>query len=319
MTTAGGELLRLRVRVDEIGEEAEGVLSLKLVSTAGPTMPAWDPGAHIDVDLGPGIVRQYSLCGDPADLSSWRIAVLREQASRGGSEWVHARLQRGDELSILGWRNHFPLIEAESYLFIAGGIGITPLLPMIGQLADRGADWELLYGGRRRDSMAFVGELAVHGERVQVWPEDERGLLDLPGRLGAPRSDTAIYCCGPEPLIEAVEAAAAHWPVDSLHVERFRPRPGALEGENRAFEVVLGDSGMTVQVSADETIIEALEAAGVDVPTSCREGICGTCETQVIEGEVDHRDSFLTEEEHEMGTMMICCSRARSERLVLDI
>jgi ferredoxin-NADP reductase len=307
------------VRVESIAEEADGVRSLVLVDAAGGELPAWEPGAHIDLIAGPDLIRQYSLCGDPADRRRWQIAVLLEPDGRGGSRWVHEALAAGDEVTVQGPRNNFPLVDSGSYLFIAGGIGITPLLPMVEALAARGSEWELLYGGRRESSMAFRARLATHGGRVVVSPEDEAGLLDLAGLLGEPREGAAIYCCGPEPLIEAVEAASAHWPGRSLNVERFHARPGALEGENHAFEVVLDSTGQTIQVGADESIVEALDAAGVDVPTSCREGTCGTCETEVLEGEVDHRDSFLGPAERDLGTMMICCSRAKNKRLVLDL
>ncbi|HEX4668449.1 MAG TPA: 2Fe-2S iron-sulfur cluster-binding protein [Solirubrobacterales bacterium] len=306
--------------VSAVERAAEGVLLLTLARADGEALPAWQPGAHVDLILPGGLERQYSLCGDPAETGRWQVAVLREAESRGGSAWIHSQLRVGDRLGLRGPRNHFQLVEADAYLFIAGGIGITPLVPMIDRVAAAGGEWELLYGGRRRRSMAFAERLAAHSGRVALWPQEELGLLDLEALLEAPRAGTAIYCCGPEPLIRAVEAASAAWPAGSLHVERFRPKPGALEGPNSAFEVVLGRSGTTVAVAAEETVAEALEAAGVDIPTSCREGICGTCETAVLEGEVDHRDSFLTDEEREAGaTMMACCSRARSSRLVLDV
>ncbi|NLT06024.1 MAG: oxidoreductase, partial [Solirubrobacterales bacterium] len=226
----------------------------------------------------------------------------------------------GDRLSVRGPRNHFELVDAERYVFVAGGIGITPLVPMVRAAAARGADWTLTYGGRREDSMAFVAELARYGDRVALWPEDRRGLIDLGAVLGAPAPGTAVYCCGPEPLLEAVELTCGAWPRGALHVERFHARPGALAGERGAFEVVLAHSERTLTVGPDETIAEALESAGLDAPTSCREGTCGTCETVVLEGEPDHRDSYLSAEEREDGeTMMICCSRARGDRLVLDL
>lgn len=311
---------RFEALVRELAWEAEEVLSVTLVDPAGAPLPAWRPGAHIDLLLTSDLERQYSLCGDLANEYRWRVAVLREPESRGGSEWVHTRLRPGEILSVCGPRNNFPLVEADAYVFIAGGIGITPLLPMIAAVDERGARWELVYGGRRRASMAFLPDLARFGSRVLLRPQDQHGLLDLDSLLQRPREDTAIYCCGPEPLISAVEERCAGWPPDALHFERFRPRPGALEGENTSFEVVLEQSGLTVLVGPDQTIAEAVDAAGVYVPTSCREGTCGTCETGVIEGTPDHRDSFLTDEEHaDNTTMMICCSRAVTPRLVLDL
>jgi ferredoxin-NADP reductase len=299
--------------------ESEGVRSYVLRRADGGRLPGWEPGAHVDVLLDGGLERQYSLCGDPTD-PDWRIAVLLEPESRGGSSWIHANLAAGSQVRVRGPRNNFPLTGAAGYLMIAGGIGITPLLPMIRDLAARGADWKLLYGGRERISMAFVSELESYGDRVLIRPQDEFGLLDLAGWIGEPRADVAIYCCGPEPLLQAVEQRHQGWPAGTLHLERFKPRPGALDGEQTAFEVELSFSGITIQVGADQTIAEAVEAAGIEIETSCREGTCGTCETVVIEGIPDHRDSFLQEDERAANeTMMICCSRARTPRLVLDL
>jgi ferredoxin-NADP reductase/nitrite reductase/ring-hydroxylating ferredoxin subunit len=311
---------KLELRVERIEPVAEDVVAVVFAHPGGEELPVWEPGAHVDVGLGPEIVRQYSLCGDPTRLDTWRVAVLREPDSRGGSSWVHDSLRPGDIVPVVGPRNNFPLVDADRHLFVAGGIGITPFLPMIATLAARGADWRLLYGGRRRATMAFVDELAVHGDRVTVWPEDSHGLLELPALLADPEPGTAVYCCGPEPLLAAVEQSSAHWPADSLHVERFHPKPGALEGKATPFDVVLDRSGTTVHVPADRTIVEALAEAGVEVPTSCREGTCGTCETGLVAGVPDHRDSFLTDEEREAGdTVMVCCSRSFSPELVLDL
>ncbi|QEC49766.1 oxidoreductase [Baekduia soli] len=301
-------------------EEARGVVSLLLAAPDGAPLPAWAPGAHIDLLLAPDLERQYSLCSDPAQPARWRVGVLREPDGRGGSAHVHAVLKAGDRVTARGPRNHFRLVEAERHLLIAGGIGITPLLPMAAQLAQAGGDWRLVYGGRSADSMAYTAELAAHGDRVTLWPQDTHGLIDLDGLLGTPQPGTAVYCCGPEPLLAAVEERCASWPAGSLHVERFAPRPGALDGERRPFQVILDRSGVTLDVAADQSIVEALDAAGIDVPTSCREGTCGTCETEVLDGEPDHRDSFLTDEDREYGgTMMICCSRALTPTLTLDL
>lgn len=307
------------VRVSGIVPEAHDVLSLELVLDDGRPLPAWEPGAHLDLILPSGLERQYSLCGDPS-AGSWRVAVLREHNGRGGSQWVHDQLAEGHALTVRGPRNNFGLVDAEHYLLIGGGIGITPLLPMAELLARRGVPWKLLYGGRERRSMAFVERLSVHGDRMLLRPQDEFGLLELDPLLRDFGYGGAVYCCGPEPLLIAVEQATSHLPPGSLHVERFHPREGALDAPNSAFEVVLDRTGITLQVGPEQTILEVVEAAGVSVPTSCREGTCGSCETEVLEGEVDHRDSFLTEAEREEGlTMQICCSRARSQRIVLDL
>jgi ferredoxin-NADP reductase/nitrite reductase/ring-hydroxylating ferredoxin subunit len=310
----GASERRLRLTVAARHEAAAGVVCLELAAPDGAPLPAWAPGAHVDLVLGDGLRRQFSLCGhDPA---RWRIGVLRELDGRGGSAFVHDHLHAGDSVEVVGPRNNFPFVEAARYRFVAGGIGITPLLGMIAAADAAGADWTLLYGGRSRASMAFLDELEAYGSRVTVHPQDERGLLPLADHL-AGEDGALVYCCGPEPLIAAVEAV---WPAEALHVERFRPRPGALDGPSEAFEVVCRDSGVTLTVGAGESILEAVDAAGIAVPSSCREGTCGTCETEVLEGVSDHRDSFLGEAEREAGeTMMICCSRARSPRLVLGI
>jgi ferredoxin-NADP reductase len=306
--------------VAEIAQEAEGIVSLRLEPVAGEKMPTWEPGAHIDLVLGADLERQYSLCGDPTDLSSWRLGILREPESRGGSAYVHETLAVGDRVVCRGPRNNFALVDAERYLFIAGGIGITPILPMIAACEAAGKPWRLFYGGRRTSSMAFRDELAAHGERVTFSPQDTHGLLDLATILGAPTPDTAVYCCGPGVLLDAVEERCTSWPSASLHLERFRPKEGVLDGVNLPFEVELDASGITLRVGTDQTLAEAIEAAGVDLPTSCREGTCGTCETYVLEGEPDHRDSYLSAEEQASGeVIMPCCSRSRSPRLVLDL
>lgn len=295
---------------------AEDVVALTLRHPLGAELPPWEPGAHVDLLLGPGLERQYSLCGDPADRSGWRIAVLREPDGRGGSAHVHGRLGPGDTVRARGPRNHFPLEPARHYRFIAGGIGITPILPMPAAAEAAGADWTLLYGGRTRASMAFTGELARYGGRVTIAPEDETGLLDLPSVLDGLPPDTLVYCCGPGPLLDAVEQRC---PAGVLRVERFRPKERGT-GPGGAFEVVLARSGRTLSVPPDVSVLDAVRAAGVQVLYSCTEGTCGTCETDVLEGEPDHRDSVLTEDERAAGeTMLICVSRCRGARLVLDL
>jgi len=305
--------MTLELVVESKEKLADGVVRLTLRAPDGGLLPPWEPGAHIDLVL-PGFVRQYSLCGDPSDTSAYVVAVLREPDGRGGSAYVHDSLSTGDRVPVEGPRNHFALVEAERYLFIAGGIGITPILPMLARVARSGRDWQLVYGGRTSSSMAFTAELASHGDRVTFRPQDEHGLLDLPALLAAAGPGTAVYCCGPEPLLAAVEALG---PAD-LHVERFTPV--ADLGERTAFEVELAASGRVLPVPADRSILEVVEEAGVTVLSSCREGTCGTCETGVLGGEPDHRDSVLTADERlENEVMMLCVSRACSARLVLDL
>ncbi|MFI5805080.1 PDR/VanB family oxidoreductase [Streptomyces sp. NPDC051561] len=299
---------------------ADGVVALTLEHPDGARLPDWTPGAHIDLVLpGDGGVRQYSLCGDRWDAYRYRIAVLREPGGRGGSAYVHDRLRPGDRVGVGGPRNHFPLVPSEKYLFVAGGIGITPLLPMVRQAELLGTEWELVYGGRSRDSMAFGAEVAAYGERVRVVPQDECGLLDLAGMLGTPRPDTKVYCCGPGPLLAAVEAACAGWPRYALRTERFTAEL-APPVRARPFEVELRRSGRTVTVDAGVSVLEALRDAGAEVLSSCAQGTCGTCLTTVLEGRPDHRDSVLTDHERAAEDCLLpCVSRSRDDRLVLDL
>ncbi|NEC88574.1 PDR/VanB family oxidoreductase [Streptomyces sp. SID12501] len=308
---------------------ADGVVSLTLRRPDGGTLPAWAPGAHIDVLLNGGngdegeLIRQYSLCGDPADRAAWQIAVLREPQGRGGSAYVHDHLREGATVRVRGPRNNFPLRPAARQLFVAGGVGITPILPMVEAAEAAGADWRLLYGGRTRTSMAFLDRLAPYGDRVLVRPQDEFGLLDLAAHLGVPEADTLVHACGPEPLLQAVQERCAGWPPGTLGVERFAPARTAEAGDGgaaEAFEVELARSGLTLTVPADRSVLETVEAAGIAVDFSCREGTCGTCETDVLDGKPDHRDSLLTEDERAAGdTMLICVSRSYGGRLVLDL
>ncbi len=300
---------------------AEGVVLLTLRDPEDRPLPEWQPGAHIDLMLRADLVRQYSLCGDPADRSRLQVAVLREPESRGGSSYVHDVLSEGESVRIRGPRNNFPLVKAKRYLFIVGGIGITPILPMVAAVDARGADWRLVYGGRTRASMAFRETLQrAYGERVSLRPQDEFGLLDLPSLLGRPQRRTAVYTCGPEPLLAAVESGCEKWPSGALHVERFAAKKDATDGPRTTFEVELAQSGRTLLVPEDMSVLEAVEDAGVSMMSSCGEGICGTCETTVLSGQIDHRDSVLNDRQRAAGdTMMICVSRAGGDRLVLDL
>jgi len=313
--------VELRLQVERRETVARGVVVLDLRLPTGEDLPPWMPGSHIDLVLTPELTRQYSLCGNPLDRRVWRIGVLREPEGRGGSEYVHHALHDGALVDVRGPRCHFALEPSPRYLFIAGGIGITPIVPMVGAAQAVGAQWELHYGGRSLESMAFRTQLSeCFGAAVTLHPQDEVGLLKLDKLLGSPRSDTLVYCCGPEPLLTAVERHCAAWPAGALHVERFAPREQEEPVLHETFEVELAQSSITLAVSPDESILEVAKAAGVDVLSSCEEGTCGTCETRVLEGAVDHRDSLLTPEERAANdTMFICVSRAACPRLVLDL
>ncbi|MEU1176348.1 PDR/VanB family oxidoreductase [Streptomyces sp. NPDC005820] len=292
--------LRLRVAARET--VAEGVVRLRL---EGRELPRWEPGAHIDLVLPSGLVRQYSLCGDPADRSAYTVATRLVADGRGGSREVHERLPQGTEVEVRGPRNRFPLIAAPAYVFVAGGIGITPLLPMLRALPED-ADWRLVYAGRSRASMPFLAEVEkLGGDRVTV----VEGRPDLDAELADLPAGTVVHCCGPEGLMAAVAER-----VPSVRVERFAPQ--TVSGA--AFEVELRRSGRTLTVAADSSVLAAVRAEFPGTLYSCEQGFCGTCRQRVLEGEVDHRDELLTDAER-VDSLLICVSRARGERLVLDM
>ncbi|MFJ9019180.1 PDR/VanB family oxidoreductase [Streptomyces sp. NPDC102259] len=294
----------LRLLVAARRTVAEGVVELRL---EGRELPRWEPGAHLDLVLPSGLVRQYSLCGDPEDTSSYTVATRLVTDGRGGSREVHEQLREGTEVEVRGPRNRFPLVEAPSYVFVAGGISITPILPMLRALAE-GAEWRLLYAGRTRASMPFLEEVAELGgqDRVTVVdgrPELDALLTDLP-------EGTAVYCCGPKGLMAAVEERVPH-----VRLERFTART-VRDGD--PFEVELRRTGRVVTVAADSTVLAAVRAELPDTLYSCEQGFCGTCQQRVLAGEVEHRDELLTDAERD-DSMLICVSRSRGERLVLDM
>ncbi|NGO77805.1 oxidoreductase [Streptomyces sp. YC504] len=304
--------------------EAEGVLALTLADPAGAPLPAWEPGAHVDVVLPSGLVRSYSLCGSPRDRGAYRIAVLLTPDSRGGSAELHRVGVVGQDVSVRGPRNHFPLVSAPAYLFLAGGIGITPLLPMLRQLAaDPAAPrWSLLYGGRSLSSMAFRDELAaLPGGEVTLWPQDTHGLPDPDRLLADLPASAAVYCCGPEGLLQAVQTSAERrLPSGALHTERFRAPAEEGPVTGGAFEVELRRTGVSLRVPVDRTLLDVVREAVPGVPFSCEEGMCGTCETKVLDGTPDHRDMLLSDAERAAGsTMMICVGRSVTPRLALDL
>ncbi|MFJ2088384.1 PDR/VanB family oxidoreductase [Streptomyces sp. NPDC087901] len=304
-----------RLLITERTMPADGVVQLRL---EGPDLPPWQPGAHLDLVLPSGPVRQYSLCGDPAERGTYTVAIRLAEDGRGGSREVHALLHEGQEIEVRGPRNRFPLADAPSYLFVVGGIGITPVLPMLRTLAASGADWRLLYGGRSRATMPFLAEiekLGGDGDRVTVVPQDEAGHPDVAAALADAAEGTAVHCCGPEPLMDAVAAALP--PGCTLHLERFSAS-GAEAAGSAPFEVELRRSGRTVPVAAGQSVLAAVRAELPHVSYSCEQGFCGTCQQRVLEGDIEHRDDLLTDAERR-DSMLICVSRCRGERLVLDL
>ncbi|GAA2594094.1 PDR/VanB family oxidoreductase [Streptomyces axinellae] len=300
-----------QIIVDRIDQVAEDVVSLVLRGASGPLAP-WEPGAHIDVALPNWLTRQYSLCGDTADRETYRIAIRYDPLSRGGSEYIHRFLRRGRGLEVSLPRNHFALEPAPEYLFLAGGIGITPLLPMMRAALASAVPASLVYLGRSLATMPFTEELrSSFGDRVRIVPTKQQGRPDL-GTLGPGLDSGAlVYCCGPASMLAAAQDA---FPAGRLRAERFHPVARAF-APNTEFEAALARSGRTVRVPADESLLEALAHAGRPVQAGCREGVCGSCELTVLDGEPEHRDDIGAP----AGRMYACVSRARSARLVLDL
>ena len=312
---------RRTMAVDQERVVAERVMEVVLRAADGGPLPALGPGAHIELLLPSGLARQYSLCGDPGDRRSYTIAVLEEVDGRGGSAELHRLAKAGAVLQIRPPRNTFPLKPAPRYLFIAGGIGVTPILTMVEQAQRDGAEWTFIYGGRTRASMAYLDRIATYaGGTVELWPEDERGRPDLPTLLAAQDGGTLVYTCGPTGLLDAVQAAHARvHGLQPLRLERFAAS-GPVDTAGGAFEVVLAKAGKTLVVEEGVSILETVRPVLPRLSYSCEEGYCGECETGVLEGEPDHRDDFLDEDEQASGeTMMICVSRCRGSRLVLDL
>jgi ferredoxin-NADP reductase len=316
MSTADRTVLRMR----DARVVAENVVEIELESMAGLDLPAWEPGAHIEVTLPSGLIRHYSLCGSPSDRGSYRIAVLREPAGRGGSDELHLLARPSARLTVRAPRNNFEFTPASRYLFVGGGIGITPLLPMMARAHQARTPWRLVYGGRTRTSMAYRDELvARYPDSVQVFADDAEGRPDLRAALAAEPDGTVVYACGPAPMLDhLISVMDEHRGRLELRLERFAADAADTSGE--PFEVELARTGDTYEIDSGETILGVLRDRGVSVPFSCEKGYCGTCETVVLDGEPDHRDTFLTPQEREDSfTMMICVSRCAGDRLVLDV
>jgi ferredoxin-NADP reductase len=315
--------------VQGLRRESSSVMSLELALPGGGPLPDWQPGAHLDVVLPSGLVRQYSLCSDPRNLDGYRLAVLRESDGRGGSEELHAQTRLGTILKARGPRNHFKIEDgAPHYLLVAGGIGITPILAMARQLTAAGKSTRLIYCGSSRQTMAFIRELReIMGESLALYPKDEGGRADLLAEIREAPPGTAVYACGPERLLNDLEEATRDaLGEDAFHAERFAaaapPTGNAETGQtaaDEAFEIELRQSGCTLSVPPDRSVLDVVLEVNPSFMSSCEEGFCGTCETKVLEGEVEHRDTILSAKERARNdTMFICVSRSKCPKLVLD-
>jgi vanillate O-demethylase ferredoxin subunit len=311
------------VRVASIAFEAEGIHSFELRRPDGSSLPAFTAGSHIELHLANGMQRSYSLINSPGENKRYVIAISRDAKSRGGSRYIHDHLRVGQMVRISRPRNNFELSEdAAPSILISGGIGITPMLCMIERLEQLQRQWHLYLCARSREHAAFLDTLVERfGEkaRLSIHLDDEAGqVADLAGIVAAAPENAHLYCCGPAPMLDAFLAAAASRAKDHVHVEYFTAKEApAVEG---GFKVVLGKSNREFSIAPGQTILQTILDMGIDVSYSCMEGICGACETKVLEGEPDHRDVVLTEEERRTNkTMMICCSGCKTERLVLDL
>ena len=314
------------VRVARKATEATDICTFELVQTHGATLPSFSAGSHIDVHLPGGITRQYSLCNDPAESHRYLIGVLRDPKSRGGSQAMHDLVNVGDTLQISAPKNHFPLAhDAKRSLLLAGGIGVTPILCMAERLAIAGSDFEMHYCSRSQDRTAFVSRIQASGfsSRVQFHFDDGDAAqkLDMAVLLAAPQVGTHLYVCGPKGFMDAAlgVARAAGWPASQLHYEFFAAEVEKSDTD-AGFEVKLASSGRIIQIAKDQTVTQALAAAGVEVQTACEQGVCGTCLTRVLEGVPDHKDQYLTPDEQAANDQFTpCCSRSKTSMLVLDL
>jgi tetrachlorobenzoquinone reductase len=308
------------VRLTAIRYAARDTNLYEFVPLDGKPLPGYEPGAHIDVHLPNGIVRQYSLLEAEPDPTRYVIGVKRDPASRGGSRYVHDELRVGKSLRISAPRNNFSLVEDASHVVLfAGGIGITPIWCMVQRLEKLGRSWKLYYACRSRADMAFLHTLeAMTSSQFHFDDESAGKFLDVASIVAATPKDAHLYCCGPTPMLKAFEAATAEWPADHIHVEYFTPKQEAAK--TGGFVVELARSGQEFVIPEGKSILQVLLDAGVDVDYSCELGICGACEQRVISGTPEHRDAILTEEEQASNTkVMICCAGCKSERLVLDL
>ncbi|NOV27895.1 oxidoreductase [Cupriavidus necator] len=312
----------LTLRVQAMRYEARGVVSIELQDPEGKTLPEYSPGAHIDLHLGNGLVRSYSLCGAPETRTRYTVGVLLDRGSRGGSRYVHEQLRVGATLTVGAPRNNFELDESAAHtVLVAGGIGVTPIVCMARRLAELGKSFTLIYCARSRPEAAFVEALSAYGDAVRFHFDDEAGAPpDLKALLGGLDAQTHFYCCGPGPMLNAFEAACAAHAYANVHIERFAADPSTEAVQEGEYVVQLSRTGSLVRVPSGKSLLDALLDSGVEVEYSCREGVCGSCETAVLEGCPDHRDSVLSNSERASNkTMMVCVSGCKGGKLVLDL
>lgn len=326
----GGPLAKNIVRdlqLESVRHVTDDIMLLRLVSATGAALPRWTPGAHLDIECGStGLSRQYSLCGNLEEPHAWEVAILRDPESRGGSAWIHDNAKPGAQVRVRGPRNHFRMDEtpAGSLLFIAGGIGVTPIMAMAQRARNLGLDYRIHLSCRSRSSLPFFEELqALHGQRMHLHISDEGTRNDFDALLANHDDATQVYACGPTRMLNALEQAVARrgLPETALHIEHFVNTIAKLDPANeQAFEVELRNSGLSLSVPNDGTLLDVLRASNIDVQSDCEEGLCGACEVRVLEGDIDHRDSVLNNaERRENNRLMACCSRAKSKKLVLDL
>lgn len=315
---------RLKLTIQSVTDEAEGILGFTLVDPQGGDLPGYEAGAHIDVHIAPQVVRQYSLAGDPAERGRYAIAVLKEPAGRGGSQAVHETFRPGQVIEVSAPRNLFRLAESpDEHLLLGAGIGVTPMMAMIASLEARGARWHMHYCTRSPERTAFRERLAPLVDKGKVTlhhdgGNPERGL-DLRVALAAAKPGTHVYYCGPPGFMAAVGEAVREWPTESVHFEHFSaPTHTEDVRPNGAFQIKLKSSGQVFDVPADKSIVQVLRENGHEVDTSCEDGFCGTCLTSYVEGEPEHRDTFLDENDRRKQ-LLICCARSKSAMLVLDL
>src|ERR1700722_9433302 len=308
------------MRLTAITYAAEQVHLYEFRPVSGASVPPFTAGAHVDLHLPNGLVRQYSIANAQGERHRYVLGVKRDAAGRGGSRFLHDDLRVGTVVKVGGPRNNFPLVEAAAHsVLIAGGIGVTPIVSMVARLRSLARPWELHYAVRRRGEAAFLDELLAGDGHVRLHVDEEQGnMIDVAAIVRAAPEEAHLYCCGPTPMLEAFAAAAASRPAERVHLEYFSS--AVAPAVESGFIVELARSKVRVEVPPGQTILEALRARGLEVQSSCEQGICGSCETRVLAGEPDHRDMLLSDEEKAPNqVVMICCSGSRSAILVLDL